>query len=242
VGNRKELTVEGTKEQSRIEYYMHLPYSILLHEVEDNGEKYWIADIPELPGCRSHGSSVEGAVKSVGEAKKDWILDSLEQGEEVPVPVERDKFSGKTMLRMSRSLHRSLSLMAESEKLSLNQLIVTILATEVGRFNVLNRLENKIDNLLNRIDDVLDDQSRLSFLSTLIQHYQTRQRLVVGTSPGIEAQIAGIPVFLHAPLSGAVSTTSPLEDILGTQYSSWRSIYTSMEEKKKEDVVEVEDK
>ncbi|HUS04163.1 MAG TPA: toxin-antitoxin system HicB family antitoxin, partial [Dehalococcoidia bacterium] len=110
------------KEQKGIEYYMQLPYSILLHEVDDDGERYWIAELPELPGCKSHGSTVEEAVKSVEEAKRDWILDSLEKGEEVPIPVVRERYSGKILLRMSRSLHRALSLMAEAEKLSLNQL------------------------------------------------------------------------------------------------------------------------
>lgn len=147
--------------QSRIEHYMQLPYSVLLHQVEDDGEKYWIAEVPELPGCKSHGSTVEEAVKSLEEAKKDWILDSLEKGEGVPIPVERERYSGKTLVRMSRSLHRALSLMAEAEKLSLNQLIVTILAKEVGRFDVLNRVEHKIDDLLGKVNDVLEERSHV---------------------------------------------------------------------------------
>lgn len=152
--------MKGTMDnQKTVEYYMQLPYSMLLHEIEDEGEKYWIAEIPELPGCKSHGSTVAEAIESVEEAKKDWIQDSLDKGEEVPVPVERDRYSGKTLLRMSPSLHRALSLMAESEKLSLNQLLVTILAKEVGRFNVLNRVEQKIDNLLDRVNDVFEEQT-----------------------------------------------------------------------------------
>ena len=147
---------DRTDEQRGIEYYMQLPYSILLHQVEDEGQKYWMAEIPELPGCRSHGSTVEDAVRSVEEAKKDWILDSLEEKEEIPIPVEREKYSGRFLLRMSRSLHRALSLMAQSEGLSLNQLIVTMLAKEVGRFSVLNRVEDKINDLLDRMSDVVE--------------------------------------------------------------------------------------
>lgn len=146
------------KEQKEIEYYMDLPYSILLHEVDEEGEKYWIAEVPELPGCKSHGSSVEEAVKSVEEAKKDWILDSLKSGEEVPTPVERDRYSGRMLVRMSCSLHRSLALIAEAEKLSLNQLIVTMLAKEAGRLSVLNRVEDKVNNLLQKIDHILEEE------------------------------------------------------------------------------------
>lgn len=64
------------KEQRGIEYYMQLPYSILLHEVEDEDEKYWIAEVPKLPDCKSHGSTVEEAIRGVEEAKRDSILDS----------------------------------------------------------------------------------------------------------------------------------------------------------------------
>lgn len=147
------------EEQKGIEHYMQLPYSILLHQVEDAGERYWMAEYPELPGCRSHGSTIEEAVTSAEEAKKDWLLDSLDSGEEIPTPVERDRFSGKTLVRMSRSLHRALALMAEIEKLSLNQLIVTTLAKEVGRLGVLNRVEGKLDELLEKIDSVAGQQA-----------------------------------------------------------------------------------
>jgi len=204
---------EGIKEQKDIEYYMQLPYSILLHEVEDDGKRYWMAEVPELPGCKSHGSTVEEAVKSVEEAKKDWILDSLKEGEEVPVPVERDRYSGKILVRMSRSLHRSLSLLAEAEKLSLNQLIVTMLAKDVGRFSVLNRVEQKIDDLLDRIDDVLVEERRApswNLLRILAQPYEAEQYLVVGAAPYVGAQAGvGVSAFLH----GAVSTASPLEEL-----------------------------
>ena len=147
------------KAQRGIDSYMQLQYSILLHQLEDEGKLYWIAEVPELPGCKSHGSTVEDAVNSLEEAKKDWILDSLDKGEEVPVPVERDRFSGKTILRMSRSLHRSLSAMAEAEKLSLNQLMVTILAKEVGRLSVLTRFEKKLDTLLDKVNNVLEERT-----------------------------------------------------------------------------------
>ena len=203
------------KEQKGIEYYMQLPYSILLQEVEDEGEKYWIAEVPELPGCKSHGSTVEDAVKSVEEAKRDWILDSLKEREEVPTPVERDRYSGRMLVRMSRSLHRSLALMADAEKLSLNQLIVTMLAKEVGRLNVLNRVEDKVDSLLQKIDYVLKEEGlRMPFsrsLSEMMQAQERGQYIIFGiehTSEDLNA-VANIGTVA----SGFVTTGSPLEDL-----------------------------
>ena len=167
------------KEQKGIEYYMGLPYSVLLHEAEEEGKKYWIAEVPELPGCKSHGSSVEEAVTSVEEAKRDWILDSLKEGAQVPTPIERERYSGRMLVRMSRSLHRSLAIIAEAERLSLNQLIVTILAKEAGRLNVLNRVEDKVDNLLQKIDQILEEEGAKmpfsKYIRVMGQHKENEQ-------------------------------------------------------------------
>jgi len=222
--------MEGAgKGQKGIEYYMQLPYSILLHQVEEEGEKYWMAEVPELPGCRSHGSTVEEAVKSVEEAKNDWILDSLEEGEEVPVPVDRENYSGRFVLRMSRSLHRALSLLAESERLSLNQLVVTILAKEVGRLGVLNRVEHKIDELLNKVNDVLEEQRTPStkLFRMLAQPYESGQHSIVGTGPDIGTQVT---VDVSALFQGAVSTASPFEELWSYPYlqrPAWQQIIFS---------------
>ena len=207
------------QEQKGIEYYMQLPYSILLHEIEDEGEKYWIAEVPELPGCKSHGSTVEEAVNSVEEAKKDWILDSLESGEEVPTPTERDRYSGKMLVRMSRSLHRSLALIADTEKLSLNQLIVTMLAKEVGRLNVLNRVEDKVDSLLQKIDHVLEEEGvSIPFSKSLRVMMQAQEQLPYITFD-IEHTLGDLastaPVVADA--YGIASTGSPLADLLKDQ-------------------------
>jgi len=239
--------MEGrVKEKKGIEYYAQLPYSILLHQVEDEGKKYWIAEVPELPGCKSHGSTVGEAVESVEEAKKDWIADSLEKGEDVPVPVERDRYSGRMLVRMSRSLHRALSLMAESEKLSLNQLIVTILAKEVGRLNVLNRVEDKIDRLLDRVNDVIEREELRTFsksVRVIAGHPEQGQYLLVGTAHTLEAPAAAnLEVFT----SGVVSTASPFEELWSfpnVQRPKWqRIIFDAGREKEIESQDAVESK
>lgn len=234
------------KEQKGIEYYMHLPYSILLHEVEDEGKKYWIAEVPELPGCKSHGSTVEEAVQSVEEAKKDWILDGLKSGEEVPTPVERDRYSGRMLVRMSRSLHRSLALIAEAEKLSLNQLIVTMLAKEAGRLSVLNRVEEKVDDLLQKIDSILEEEGvRIPFSRSLRVMGQLGER-----EPYIISDIWQISENLNAAAAigaitpGVVTTGSPFEDLWQFQprfqYSGMQQVIYSAEKVGEEGKVKTE--
>jgi predicted RNase H-like HicB family nuclease len=196
-------------EKKGIEYYLQLDYSILLHQIEDEGEKFWIAEVPELPGCKSHGLTVEQAVKNVGDAKKAWIEDSLEKGEEVPIPVEKDKFSGKLLVRMSHSLHHALSEMADSENQSLNQLMVTILAKEVGKLQVLNRVENKLDKLLERADEVLKrDEQRIS-IKSMASGLRIRPHNWFSYDQALDATTGYPSVEILA--SGITGTISPLD-------------------------------
>lgn len=236
------------KEQKGVEYYMQLPYSILLQEVEDEGEKYWIAEVPELPGCKSHGSTVEDAVKSVEEAKKDWILDSLKEGEEVPTPVERDRYSGRTLVRMSRSLHRSLALMADTEKLSLNQLIVTMLAKEAGRLNVLNRVEDKVDNLLQKIEHVLEEEGvSIPFsksLRVMMQAQEQVQYITFDREHTLGDLVAAATIGAAAP--GIATTGSTLEDLWKyqpfSQYPGQQRVVYSAPKVVEENKVKIEHK
>jgi len=236
------------KEQKGIEYYMGLPYSILLHEVDEEGEKYWIAEVPELPGCKSHGSSVEEAVNSVEEAKKDWILDSLKSREEVPTPVERDRYSGRMLVRMSRSLHRSLALIAEAEQQSLNQLIVTMLAKEVGRLSVLNRVEDKVDNLLQKIDHVLEEEGVRTPFSKSIRvmgQPQEREQYIVFDT-GLISEDINAATAIGAIASGVVTTRSPFEDLWQYQhpfqYPGQQRVIYSAKKVGEEDKVKTEQK
>jgi antitoxin HicB len=243
------------KEQKDIQYYMRLPYSILVHEIEDGGKKYWMAEFPELPGCVSHGLTVDEAVKNAEEAKKDWILDSLEEGDEVPAPIDRDRFSGKTLVRMSRSLHRALSLMAESENLSLNQLIVTMLAKEVGRLGVLNRVEEKLDNLLDRLNEgieareselILDANTAYSLFGRVC--LENQWQVPVDTGIRFEApSVVGNEASYVRPSTPAVAgTASPFEDLWHYPYYShqkaggYRIIFSEHKEKESEAEVTVE--
>ena len=50
-----------------------------------------------------------------------WIETKLENGFEVPKPLEENNYSGKFVLRIPKTLHKKLALAAEKEGVSLNQ-------------------------------------------------------------------------------------------------------------------------
>lgn len=105
------------------------PYSRLLVPEEDGSYR---AEIFEFPGCIAIGETASDALKNLEEVAADWIAAALENGQQIPAPVEAEDFSGKLVLRLSRSLHRRASFAAEREGVSLNQFISTAVATCVG--------------------------------------------------------------------------------------------------------------
>jgi hypothetical protein len=85
--------------------------------------------------------------------------------------------------------------MADSEKLSLNQLIVTILAKEIGRLNVLNRAEDKMDELLEKINNFLANGEQISFLKGIcaVSRYPEENQLMLvdtGHTSDLQADVS----------------------------------------------------
>lgn len=115
-------------EQKDLNYYLSLPYEIVVLPDPTGG---YVAQIPDLPGCVTQGDTIQEALEMLEEAKRAWLEDALESGEEIPEPSR--EYSGRVLVRMPRSLHRELAQRARSEGVSLNHLIVYHLARSLGQ-------------------------------------------------------------------------------------------------------------
>lgn len=113
-----------------IHYYLALPYTI---EIIQEDAEIWFARVKELPGCMTEGDSAQEAAEMILDAKKAWIEVALEDGQPIPEPRPVEDYSGKFVVRVSKSLHRDLTQEAERQGVSLNQFINTELARSVGR-------------------------------------------------------------------------------------------------------------
>ena len=69
-----------------MEYYLSLPYPVQLSHQTDDGNEYWLAEIPLLPGCMSDGSDPNEALQNLEDAKRLWIETQIGDGYEVPEP------------------------------------------------------------------------------------------------------------------------------------------------------------
>ncbi|MEK7331194.1 MAG: type II toxin-antitoxin system HicB family antitoxin [Candidatus Eisenbacteria bacterium] len=52
----------------------------------EDGTIAYIAEVPELPGCRSHGATVEEALRNLADAQREYLEALHERGLPIPTP------------------------------------------------------------------------------------------------------------------------------------------------------------
>ena len=120
-----------------LKYYMKLKYPTQLTEIpaEDGGG--YLIEIPLLKGCESDGETITEALKNIEEAKEEWFTYMLENNLSIPEPADISKYSGKFVVRIPKSLHKTISEQSRMEGLSLNQYVANSLAYVAGQKKVL---------------------------------------------------------------------------------------------------------
>src|SRR4030042_1547163 len=143
------MVVKGDIEQG-LEHYMKLPSTVRVEQWDDGEGPYWGARIAELPHCLIHADTPEEAIKEIQDVKMDWIKSNLERGLRIPEPRPH-RYSGQIRLRISPSLHKLLTYRAETEGISLNQYMATVLATSVGTTKEPAHLRKARRNTLKKV-------------------------------------------------------------------------------------------
>lgn len=108
---------------------MTYPFEILPLS-KDEGGGYAIT-FPDLAGCRSDGATPEKAMENGRLALADWLAVASEFEDAIPVPFS--SVSGRFVQRLPKSLHRQLVDEAKNEGVSLNTLVVSLVAEGIGR-------------------------------------------------------------------------------------------------------------
>ena len=102
-------------------------FRVSLARTGEGPDTAWLAEVDELPNCSGRGSTPEEAVRRV------WAAANVlpESAHERESTSSAPRHSGKLLVRMPASLHDELAQAAESEGVSLNQLITGVLAGAV---------------------------------------------------------------------------------------------------------------
>lgn len=114
------------KEKRTLEYYMSLPYQMLVDK--DPDEEGYVISFPDLKGCLTSGYTLAEAMENAQDAKQCWFSACIEDGLEIPLPASMKKFSGRFQIRIPRELHRDLYMHATASGVSLNQYCTMLLS------------------------------------------------------------------------------------------------------------------
>jgi antitoxin HicB len=109
--------------------YLKLPYGRLVVPESDGSFR---AEVLEFPGCLAVGETQAEALASLERAAESWIEAALDQGQNIPEPMENTEYSGKLVVRLPKSLHKRAAQAADREGVSLNSFIITSIAEQVG--------------------------------------------------------------------------------------------------------------
>jgi len=108
-------------------------YSISVRRGEFEGEICFEANVKELPDITEYADSFEEAYALVIDSIETTMEIFAEKGRDMPVPnIPANDYSGRVTLRLPKSLHRSLSDIANEESVSLNSYLCNILSYYSG--------------------------------------------------------------------------------------------------------------
>jgi antitoxin HicB len=110
----------------------------------------FVATIPGIKGLSALGATREEALSELRIAAEAYFEALKAAGKPLPLPEKVTPYSGQLRLRMPKSLHAALSYEAESENISLNTYIVSLISERHMERKLLNRIEHTFTSLANR--------------------------------------------------------------------------------------------
>lgn len=106
-------------------------YTVSIKWIEEDGENFYQASVREFPDLFVYEDTYDEAYREILDAIATTLAALAEQGSFVPPPEKNkaaDQYSGRTTVRMSKSLHQRAAIAAEADDISLNQWIVEAVA------------------------------------------------------------------------------------------------------------------
>lgn len=71
-----------------LQFYMNLPYKVMVESVKDEDESYFKVTIPRLPGVLAFGETLEEAMDDLEGAKEVWLKKCLKDGIYIPKSID----------------------------------------------------------------------------------------------------------------------------------------------------------
>ncbi|MEW6186518.1 MAG: type II toxin-antitoxin system HicB family antitoxin [Thermodesulfobacteriota bacterium] len=110
-------------------------YAIEIKPLKKDEGGGFLVTFPDLPGCMADGETIDEAIVEAKDAFKCWMEAQKKWGREYPKPTATGT-SGKFVQRLPKSLHAKLVKRAKQEGVSLNTLVLALIAEGIGKREV----------------------------------------------------------------------------------------------------------
>ena len=107
------------------------PFEVRPLAAEDGGG--FLISYPDFSDCISDGETIEEALHNGQDALKQTIAALKARGLPIPLANSGGVASGKFVARVPKTLHAQLTRSAKTEGVSLNTLVVSLIAQGLGR-------------------------------------------------------------------------------------------------------------
>lgn len=104
-----------------LKYYLRLNWSYTIEQAFHKGKKFYIIRVNELPGVCTDAKTIEEGMRNIQDALMATIELYLEQGEEVPEPINKEEFKGNISYRTTSERHFFLARLAQQKRMSMNK-------------------------------------------------------------------------------------------------------------------------
>lgn len=95
--------LKGDHEQKDINYYLNLPWTYTIETTQETGQLLYIVHVNELPGISTDAPTLEEAMEHIKEAMAGAFKLYLKHGDEIPEPINPNKFKGNIAYRTSNN-------------------------------------------------------------------------------------------------------------------------------------------
>ncbi len=122
--------MELKKKYKDLNYYLSLPWTYTVEQVRDGDKnKIYVVRVNELPGICTDAKSLDEAMKLIKEPMKAAFEFYMENGEDIPEPVNEEDYKGNIAYRTTSRRHYLISKEAQKREQSLSQVIDNLVDT-----------------------------------------------------------------------------------------------------------------
>ena len=120
-------------DKKKLDYYLNLPWTYTVETAKDGDETLYVISVNELPGICTDAPTIDEAMLLIKEAMLGVFQLYLENGEEIPEPVDQEQYKGNIAYRTTSRRHYLIAREAQRKNSSLSRVIDEFIDVVLGR-------------------------------------------------------------------------------------------------------------